>query len=404
MVWYDIVILAVILYCGWSGASRGLVSQLAWIAAIILCFRFADTLSPAVEPVIKVKPPLNRWIAMFIVYIGLSLAAFAAARVVNSWVEKARFKDFDKHLGGILGLIKGVIISLIITFFAVTLSEQTRGAVLSSHSGRAACWVLDELEPLTPDDAHPAIREYLQQYRDGLSPLHDDHGGSESSPEEFLPEWLRPDRSDEAGESDSLFPDWPEGDSGGTSDRDDSALPWEAGFGTESGEARSDRDFSQLLSELPAEWRTRLRSQLQQQWDQSTPEQRRKLLNEVSGSAGFRLPDVLSDFLSGQGTVGSDPAGRMTTADLLERISREYPSPERIIAGSREFLRGVPANVQEAVIADWYSDIVGNGADPDTGTNADTRLDVRIRRQLDNAGYSLSRLPLELQQRLGASR
>jgi len=78
MVWYDFVILAILAYTAWQGAQKGLVTQLAWIAAIILCFKFADKLAPAIEGQINVEQPLRHWIAMFILYLGFSLGSFLA--------------------------------------------------------------------------------------------------------------------------------------------------------------------------------------------------------------------------------------------------------------------------------------------------------------------------------------
>ena len=171
MIWYDFVILAILVYTAWSGAQRGLVTQLAWIAALVLCFKFADKLAPAIEPQINVEQPLRHWIAMFVLYLGFSLGSFLAARILNSWMEQAKIKDFDRHLGGLFGLLKGVIIGLVVTFFAVTLSGSLKATVLQSKTGYAACVILDNIEPLTPEYFH----EYLAKYRDELSPIHGDH-------------------------------------------------------------------------------------------------------------------------------------------------------------------------------------------------------------------------------------
>ena len=154
------------------------------IAAIILCFKFADKLAPAIEGQINVEQPLRHWIAMFILYLGFSLGSFLAARVMNSWLEKAEFKDFDRHLGGILGLVKGVAFSMVLTFFALTLSDTLKDVVLSSNSGRAACYILDTVKPITPEYFH----EYLVKYEAELEGIHQEELGSEGSIADFFKE------------------------------------------------------------------------------------------------------------------------------------------------------------------------------------------------------------------------
>lgn len=51
--WYDFVVLAILFYTAWQGAQRGLLTQLAWIAALVLCFKFADKLAPAIDHAIR---------------------------------------------------------------------------------------------------------------------------------------------------------------------------------------------------------------------------------------------------------------------------------------------------------------------------------------------------------------
>ncbi len=78
--WYDILVLGILVVALLRGAIKGFVWQLASIAALVLCFVFAETASVAMAPYIGVEPPLNRWIAMFVLYIVCSLISFAIAR------------------------------------------------------------------------------------------------------------------------------------------------------------------------------------------------------------------------------------------------------------------------------------------------------------------------------------
>ena len=133
MVWYDIVVLAILFFTAWRGAQRGLVTQLAWIAALVLCFKFADSLAPSITPHISVGEPNNpvrHWIAMFILFVGFSIASFLVARTIESSLHKAKLKELDRFLGGVLGLLFGCTIVLVDGPSTPNLARQPRASVM----------------------------------------------------------------------------------------------------------------------------------------------------------------------------------------------------------------------------------------------------------------------------------
>ncbi len=399
MIWYDGVILALLVYTAWSGAQKGLVTQLAWIAALILCFKFADKLAPAIEPQINVEQPLRHWIAMFVLYIGFSLGSFMVARIMNSWMEKAKFKDFDKHLGGILGLFKGVVIALVATFFAVTLSETLKATVLKSHTGEAACWILDNVEPLTPDHFH----EYLAKYRQELAPIHEGDLGDPTS----FPDLLGGDRfgsgvAGDEGQGDGFrIPDLFNG-LGGSSDQPETTRS----NGIDSFGAANTPTFDQMLQKLPTNIRDSVSRQLQDRWKTASPEQKQGLVSDLATSFDIQIPRVLNDFLTTPSTPiqrqGSG-SGTMGFQAQLYAIGDEYPDRDMVVRRTMELLAGVPERVQDAVVADWYADVKNQLADPDTTTDSSTVLDQRILNQVDKAGV-WPRLSFGVQQRLNKLR
>lgn len=400
MIWYDGVILALLVYSAWNGAQKGLVTQLAWIAALILCFKFADKLAPVIAPHINVEQPLRHWIAMFVLYLGFSLGSFLVARIMNSWLEKAKFKDFDRHLGGMLGLLKGVIIALVATFFAVTLSESLKATVLQSQTGMAACYILDNVEPLTPEYFH----DYLAKYREELAPIHEGHLGHPTS----FPDLMGTDATDSgfAGNAEGQgggfnLPDLFNGLGSGTSGSDDSQPDGIDSFG-----AANTPTFDQMLRKLPANVRDSVSRDLQNRWNTATPEQKRNLVSDLTDSFDMQIPSVLNQFLtsstpSNRGQVNG--SGVSTFQTQLDAIGDRYGDRESIIRRTMELLAGVPEKVQDAVVADWYADVTMQPSDPDTTTDSTTVLDRRILIQVDRAGV-WPRLSYELKQRLNGSR
>lgn len=182
-IWFDAFIAVILLFTTLRGAMKGLVWQLAWIAAIVLCFVFSQTASMTIAGWLPIEPPLNRWVAMFILYLVAAFVAFAVAAKLHGWIEKAKFTELDKHLGAIFGLLKGTLFSLVVVFFAVTLSAATRDVVLNSYSGYAAAVIMDRLHPVLPDELRDVLFPYLY-YLDDAS---DHPAQKEDNPDEGQP-------------------------------------------------------------------------------------------------------------------------------------------------------------------------------------------------------------------------
>lgn len=190
--WYDILILVILGYATIRGAQKGLIWQLAWIAAIVLCFAFSETLSLKLAPFVEsagVEPPLSRWVAMFLLYLVFAFASFLVARKIGDWIERHRFVEFDRHLGAIFGFIKGVTFCLVLTFFAVTLSTAGRETIMESRSGYAAAIVMDRLHAVMPDELHAVLEPYIHQLdRPGMDLKHahdhdsDHHAAHDDAP------------------------------------------------------------------------------------------------------------------------------------------------------------------------------------------------------------------------------
>lgn len=391
MVWYDVVVLIILFFTGWRGAQRGLVTQLAWIAAVVLCFKFADTLAPQLTPHISVGEPGNpvrHWIAMFVLFVGFSVASFLVARSIDSTLKKAKLKELDRFFGAVLGLAFGGCIVLVTTFFA-SVWEPTRSAVLESRTGHYSCIVLDAIKPLTPEGFHDYFVEYENRVpHDGSSDLGQ---GSSLVPDEFGMEGLSPDGFN--------LPDLIDGLSGNAkSGKSDSA-------GLSGGS--DGPSFDELMHALPQRLREDFGRQLQQYWNAATSAQKRKLISDLNRSFDSEMPEKLTEFLRLISASDSRQGGDSRRTDyraMLNEIGDIYKDRNQIVRRTQEHFVGVPVRVQEAVILDWHSDLTMQPTDPDPLTGLQTRLDERILRQLERARVPLSDLGFELRQRLNRSR
>lgn len=192
---YDAGMLVIVAWSAIRGAAKGIAWQLAAIAALVLCFLFATPLSLVVAPAISVEPPLNRWIAMLGIYVAFSFACFAIARMLRGWLEAAKFEEYDRHLGALFGFLKGATICLVISFFAVCLSETSREFALHSYSGQLAGKVLDQLPLIMPAELDAVLAPSLRRFdeavesdshmADGSDVWQGHHASGDASAEEF---------------------------------------------------------------------------------------------------------------------------------------------------------------------------------------------------------------------------
>jgi uncharacterized membrane protein required for colicin V production len=368
--WYDVLAVGVLIFAVIRGAAKGIVWQLATIAALVLCFAFSGTLSLAIAPYITVKPPLNRWVAMFGLYVFFSFLSFAAARRLKSWIEKAQFVEYDRHLGSVFGFVKGVVFVLVMTFFGVTLTQQmpeTRTSIFHSQTGRISAILMDRLHPVMPTELHAVLEPYIHSLdRPGLDlHAHHDEEGHDHSDHEH---------DGHSHNSDNLepieappFPQSPRRN-------DDDAPPFES-VNNRPDDPGIPPEFESPFSlpkipsvpETPSTFPT---SNIKVDRKNLRAE-REKLLTEVAS--------VLAEEQSAQNTI-------MTEVE--------------------NSLSGLPDEIKLAVVKDWYADLLiyDPNADPDKNTDLNTSFDARIVRQLTQKKVPLSSLSTALQERLRNTR
>lgn len=181
---YDFAMLAVLVGAVLYGAWKGFAWQMASLASIALSAAVAVQGGTALAPYFNVSEheEWNRFLAMFVLYVVTAGAIWLLFRLVSGAINRVQLKEFDRQLGVIFGFAKGILYCIVITFFAVTLSEGARQLVLQSRSGDLIARGIRNANPILPDD----IREWLGKYIDELDEkLH-------APPQEVSPESKTP--------------------------------------------------------------------------------------------------------------------------------------------------------------------------------------------------------------------
>jgi len=165
---YDLVMLGILAAAAVLGYFKGIVWQIAWIAGIVasgfVAFRFA----PVVAPFFGQQAPWNRLLALLVLYVGTSLVIWLLFRVVSGAINAVHLSAFDHQLGLLLGLAKGALLCVVITFFAVTLAPAYRGQIVASRSGRIVAEIIVRADELLPKDIAESVDPFVKQFEERL--------------------------------------------------------------------------------------------------------------------------------------------------------------------------------------------------------------------------------------------
>ncbi len=443
--WYNVLVVCVLLFFLVRGASRGLVWQLAGILGIMLCITFAGSASKVIGPHINLPQPTNQWAVMFITYMLASLVAFGFARTLNGWIEKMEMKEYNRHLGAVFGLLKGALLVLIMTFMIVTFSEKTRNSLKDSQAAHIAARIIHQIEPLVPDKLNGAVNKYIQMFDatgfvahdpneeteevlpgdmgDVIAPLDEDTSlgqaepfdpfgmlsGSKpkgagaqisSDPEEISPDLLTELRRTVGSKASRLI----EAELRAVTPQVKARIEQNIADALQSGGTQSKR---QLQERLLDEGEDGLLVQLLDDWaaetldgGEVTPVTRPKATTP-SRTTPSRQPAVApSQPVAQQPKATRPPAanGPRTMLDEIVATKSQFASVQKNLkAEYTERLQLLPQNVATAVQEDWYGDLTNSATDLDVQTDSKTPLQERIIRQLGAARYPESKLSPAMQ-------
>lgn len=167
---YDVIMLLVLAGAMIFGAWKGMAWQLASLASLLLSYVLALQFSPGLAPYFGSQSPWNRFLAMLVVYIATSLVIWLLFQiVVAQFINRLKLKEFDRQLGALLGLAKGVLLCVAITLFAVSLlPNPQRQAIMDSRSGFYIATLLDRAHAVMPEEIHEVVHPYLHRAQEGL--------------------------------------------------------------------------------------------------------------------------------------------------------------------------------------------------------------------------------------------
>ncbi|MEO8494908.1 MAG: CvpA family protein [Planctomycetota bacterium] len=165
---YDIIMLAVLAGAILFGAWKGLAWQVASLGAIIASSFVALKFDTPLAEAIPMGPPWDVPLAWLILFVGTSFVIWVIFRYVSDFIDRLKLKEFDRQIGALFGLAKGVLICVIVTIFLVSLVEPIRAPILRSYSAYYIAVFLDKAHAYLPDDIHDKLEPVIHSLDERL--------------------------------------------------------------------------------------------------------------------------------------------------------------------------------------------------------------------------------------------
>lgn len=162
---FDFIVIGILAVMTIRGGLKGFVSQVASLVALVAGWIVAARCASLLAPVIPLEEPWNRYAAMLVLFLAVWIGVWLVRRSIVSALKSLNMKEFDRQLGAMVGFLKGLMVCMILTFFGVSLSEQTRHYVLSSKSGHYIAMAINKTGALIPADVCRRLHEQIEKFR-----------------------------------------------------------------------------------------------------------------------------------------------------------------------------------------------------------------------------------------------
>jgi len=168
---YDILIILVLVAATLFGFWKGMAWQVASLASLVVSYFAALKFADQLAPMISNQAPWNKFVAMLAIYVGTSFVIWTLFRLVSGMIDRVKLDGFDHQMGALIGFAKGVLLSIAITFFAVTiLPKNQKDMIIASQTGEYIVRFLDKADTVVPPEVHDVIHPYVERIEQRLDP------------------------------------------------------------------------------------------------------------------------------------------------------------------------------------------------------------------------------------------
>ncbi|MDH4189845.1 MAG: CvpA family protein [Betaproteobacteria bacterium] len=161
MTWLDYAVLGVlaasIVWGAWRGLVREIAAILGWVVAFLSAGLFAGPLAPSMPAWISVAE--MRMLASYLaVFLGTLAITTVLGLVLSRLAKVAGFGGFDRSLGAVFGIARGMLVSLVFGLVAGLTSLPRDTLWQDSVCGPALAQLVIGLKPWLPPSLADRLR------------------------------------------------------------------------------------------------------------------------------------------------------------------------------------------------------------------------------------------------------
>ncbi|GHT14069.1 hypothetical protein FACS1894170_10710 [Planctomycetales bacterium] len=161
---FDIIVFTILVALTLRGIWKGMISQIVSVGAYFVGWIIASRFAFLVAPSIPAEEPWNQVGAMAVLFVVVMVAVRFFHAVLESFVKRLHLEGLNKLLGGALGCLKAVLVCMVLTFFAVMLSETSQNIVFQSKTGNFFVDVITKTSTFVPNDSYELLQQQLDKF------------------------------------------------------------------------------------------------------------------------------------------------------------------------------------------------------------------------------------------------
>ncbi|MBR2695151.1 MAG: CvpA family protein [Thermoguttaceae bacterium] len=153
---FDVFVILFLFYCIFMGGKRGIFLQITSIVSLLAGWYVSSRYSVNFKSYFPLGDALSGKAASIATFFAVEIGVLILGKVLSGMLVGGILKEANRQLGALFGLVKGLIVCLVVTYFAVTLSSTSKKFVIGSQSGRMMIQLLCEIQKIIPDNAQTA--------------------------------------------------------------------------------------------------------------------------------------------------------------------------------------------------------------------------------------------------------
>ncbi|MBS4058737.1 MAG: CvpA family protein [Bacteroidetes bacterium] len=151
MNYLDIIIAVLLLFSAYNGYSKGLVIELASLAALILgvyvAILFSDVTGDFLSRYFELHTKYLSIIAFMLTFVLVLIAVMLVGKLVEKFVDLLLLGFLNKLAGAVFGILKGALILSIIIFLLNYFDAEKK---LISKDSRKSSFLYNRIEQIAP--------------------------------------------------------------------------------------------------------------------------------------------------------------------------------------------------------------------------------------------------------------